>query len=87
MPAPRVHLVLNAAYDTELLDAQFRAFSPFQPEDLSLCHLDEEARPDRLKGFLTGTNCCLRFLSTGQKIPGDFALAPEGPLVSGNLLG
>ena len=84
-PEPRIHLVLNAAYDSALLQAQFRAFSQFQPEDVSFCHLDEESRQGKLSEFLMGTNCCVRFLSTGQKVPGGFALAPEGPLISANL--
>jgi len=77
LPAPRIHLVLNAAYDTIILNEQFRAFSSFQPEDLSFCHLDEEKRQGKLTDFLLGTNCSVRFLSTGQKIPGDFVLAGE----------
>lgn len=77
LPAPRIHLVLNAAYDSIVLIEQFRAFSSFQPEDLSFCHLDEERRQGKLTDFLLGTNCCVRFLSTGQKIPGDFVLADE----------
>jgi flagellar biosynthesis GTPase FlhF len=79
LPAPRVHLVLNAAYETPLLAEQFRAFAPFRPEDLSFCHLDEEKRQGKLLDFLLGTNCCLRFLSTGQKIPGDLVLADAAP--------
>jgi flagellar biosynthesis GTPase FlhF len=71
----RVHLVLNAAYDSSVLTEQFRAFSPFKLEDLSFCHLDEEKRHGKLSDFLLGTNCYLRFLSTGQKIPGDFHVA------------
>ena len=85
--SPRVHLVLNAAYDASLLNEQFRAFSRFKPEDLSFCHLDEEKRQGKLTDFLLGTNCCLRFLSTGQKIPGDFRLAgvstpPQAPVLA-----
>jgi flagellar biosynthesis protein FlhF len=75
LPAPRVHLVLNAAYETSILAEQFRAFSAFQPEDLSFTHLDEEKGQAKLLDFIQGTNCCLRFLSTGQKIPGDLVLA------------
>jgi flagellar biosynthesis protein FlhF len=75
LPAPRIHLVLNAAYEPHLLADQFRAFAPFQPEDLSFCHLDEEKRQGKLLDFLLGTNCCLRFLSAGQKVPGDLIIA------------
>jgi flagellar biosynthesis protein FlhF len=79
LPNPRVHLVLNAAYDTGILTEQFRAFARFHPEDLSLCHLDEEQREGKLMDFLKGTKCSLRFLSTGQKIPGDFVVADAIP--------
>jgi flagellar biosynthesis GTPase FlhF len=75
LPSPRVHLVLNAAYETSILSEQFHAFAQLQPEDLSFCHLDEERRQGKLLDFILGTNCSLRFLSTGQKIPGDFFLA------------
>jgi flagellar biosynthesis GTPase FlhF len=72
LPSPRLHLVLNAAYEVTTLLEQYRAFAPFQPEDLSFTHLDEEKRHDKLLGFATGTNCPVRFLSGGQKIPGQF---------------
>ena len=74
----RVHLVLNAAYETETLIAQCRAFAALEPEDVILTHLDEVSSPVRLWNFLFGTNCSVRFVSGGQKIPGDFrAAAPE----------
>jgi flagellar biosynthesis GTPase FlhF len=75
LPSPRVHLVLNAAYETTILSYQFRAFAAFQPEDISFCHLDEEKRQGKLLDLVLGTNCCVRFLSNGQKIPGDLVLA------------
>src|SRR5579883_1195964 len=79
---PRVHLVLNGAYDSAVLQAQLLAFSAFDPEDVSFCHLDEEPRSNRLGEFLVGTNCSIRFLSTGQKVPGGFAVAPDPRLIS-----
>jgi flagellar biosynthesis GTPase FlhF len=75
LPQPRVHLVLNAAYETSILAEQFHAFSTLKPEDLSFTHLDEERGQGKLLDFILGTNCCLRFLSTGQKIPGDLVIA------------
>ena len=75
LPSPRLHLVLNAAYETSILAEQYRAFATFGVEDLSLTHLDEERRQGKLLDFVVGTNCSLRFLSTGQKIPGDLVLA------------
>ena len=72
LPAPHVHLVLNAAYDTELLFEQFRAFATFLPEDLIFTHLDEEHRRVKLWNFVLGTNCHLGWLAGGQKLPGEF---------------
>jgi flagellar biosynthesis GTPase FlhF len=78
MPSPRVHLVLNAAYEMPALLAQWRAFEAFAPEDLIFTHLDEEARGVKLWNFVFGTNCSVRFLGAGQKIPGEFKNAsPE----------
>ena len=77
-PSPRVHLVLNAAYETSALLAQCRAFEACQPEDLIFTHLDEEPRRVKLWNFVFGTNCSLRFLGAGQNIPGEFRSAsPE----------
>jgi len=78
LPAPRAHLVLNAAYEASVLLAQWRAFAPCGPEDLIFTHLDEEPRRVKLWNFVFGTNCSLRFLGAGQKIPGEFRVAsPE----------
>src|SRR6185312_3773270 len=32
LPSPRVHLVLNAAYETTVLFEQFRGFAPLKPD-------------------------------------------------------
>jgi flagellar biosynthesis GTPase FlhF len=72
LPSARVHLVLNAAYDQAILQEQFRAFGRFNPEDVSFTHLDEERRSEKVWEFVAGTNCTVRFLSSGQKIPGEF---------------
>jgi flagellar biosynthesis protein FlhF len=78
LPSPRVHLVLNAAYETPALLTQWHAFEACQPEDLIFTHLDEEPRRVKLWNFVFGTNCSLRFLGAGQKIPGEFRSAsPE----------
>jgi flagellar biosynthesis protein FlhF len=78
LPSPRVHLVLNAAYEMSALLAQWRAFELCAPEDLIFTHLDEEPRRVKLWNFVFGTNCSLRFLGAGQKIPGEFRSAsPE----------
>jgi flagellar biosynthesis protein FlhF len=84
LPSPRVHLVLNAAYDTPVLFEQFRAFASFQPEDVSFTHLDEERRRAKLWNFVLGTSCPLCFLSAGQKIPGDFCPAAVPLLLWGS---
>jgi flagellar biosynthesis protein FlhF len=75
LPSPRVHLVLNAAYETAALMAQWRAFAAFEPEDLVFTHMDEEQRRIKLWNLVFGTNCSPRFLSAGQKIPGEFLQA------------
>ena len=75
LPAPHVHLVLNAAYDTELLFEQFRAFAAFLPENLIFTHLDEEHRRVKLWNFVLGTNCHIGWLAGGQKLPGEFRAA------------
>jgi flagellar biosynthesis GTPase FlhF len=75
LPSPRLHLVLNAAYETGALLAQWRAFEPFEPEDVILTHWDEELRRVKLWNLVLGTNCSIRFLSGGQKIPGEFRAA------------
>jgi flagellar biosynthesis GTPase FlhF len=72
LPAPHIHLVLNAAYETSSLFEQIHAFAPLHPEDLIFTHLDEERRRVKLWNFVLGTNFSIRFLSAGQKIPGDF---------------
>ena len=79
---PRVHLVLNAAYEMPALLAQWRAFEACQPEDLIFTHLDEESRRVKLWNFVFGTNCSLRFLGAGQKIPGEFRNASPELLLS-----
>ncbi|MBC8097742.1 MAG: hypothetical protein H7Y43_18230 [Akkermansiaceae bacterium] len=78
LPNPHVHLVLNAAYETSTLLAQHRAFSVLQPQDLIFTHLDEEERVVKLWNFVFGTQTPIRFVSAGQKIPGEFRkAAPE----------
>jgi len=76
--SPRIHLVLNAAYDTHLLLQQVRAYALLPIEDLILTHLDEESRWGKVWNLVLGTNFPIRFLSAGQNIPGDFLPAtPE----------
>ena len=78
LPHPQVHLVLNAAYEGSLLQSQLRAFSVLPVTDLIFTHLDEETRWGKLWNIVIGTNYCIRFVSAGQNIPGDWAEAtPE----------
>ncbi len=70
--SPRLHLVLNGAYDTSILLAQVRAFSALPIDDLIITHLDEESRWGKVWNFALGTNYSLRHFGTGQNIPGDF---------------
>ena len=80
LPAPHIHLVLNAAYDTEVLFEQFHAFAPLQPEDVIFTHLDEEQRRVKLWNFVIGKNCPLGWLAGGQKLPGTFVSAEASEL-------
>jgi flagellar biosynthesis protein FlhF len=73
--SPRIHLVLNGAYDASLLLAQARAFEALPVEDVILTHLDEESRWGKVWNLVMGTNFSLRYFSTGQNIPGDFCPA------------
>lgn len=75
LPSPRIHLVLNAAYDTSLLLTQARAFAGLEPEDIICTHLDEETRWGKLWNLVLGTKFTLRFLGAGQNIPGRFISA------------
>lgn len=78
LKVPRVHLVLNAAYETPVLLAQARAFCALPVKDLLITHLDEEPRWGKLWNIVLGTNRPIRFLSAGQNIPGEFgAASPE----------
>jgi flagellar biosynthesis GTPase FlhF len=75
LPNPHIHLVLNGAYETQTLLSQWHAFAALNPEDLIFTHLDEEVRRVKLWNLVFGTNCTIRFLSAGQKIPGEFRKA------------
>ena len=72
---PQVHLVLNGAYESQILLAQARAFGALPIEDVIVTHLDEETRWGKLWNLALGTNYPIRSLSTGQNIPGDFCAA------------
>ena len=72
---PHVHLVLNAAYETSTLFAQWNAFSVLKPEDLTFTHLDEETRRIKLWNFVFEADCGIRFLSAGKQMPGEFQAA------------
>jgi len=80
LPAPHIHLVLNAANETILLFEQFTWFAQLTPEDLIFTHLDEEHRRVKLWNFVLGTNCSLGWLGGGQKIPGEFHRAESSLL-------
>ena len=79
---PRVHLVLNGACDVAILLAQVRAFSPLPIDSLIVSHLDEESRWGKLWNLVLGTNYSIRFLSTGQNIPGDFLEASAAAILN-----
>ncbi|HEY3863227.1 MAG TPA: hypothetical protein VGO59_15200 [Verrucomicrobiae bacterium] len=70
--SPHTHLVLNGAYDINVLLAQARAFSVLPLEDLIISHLDEEPHWGKLWNLALGTSLPIRFLSAGQNVPGEF---------------
>ena len=81
LTSPRLHLVLNAAYDAAILQKQVRSFSGLPLADVSFTHLDEEIRAGKIWNLLLGTNCRPGFLAGGQNIPGDFSRADASGLV------
>ncbi|MBI5801366.1 MAG: hypothetical protein HZA92_11690 [Verrucomicrobia bacterium] len=86
-PDAQIHLVLNAAYDPQLLLAQARAWSHLPISDLVLTHLDEEPRQGKLWNLVLGTKFALRFLGAGQNVPGDFCAASPEKLLSATFAG
>jgi flagellar biosynthesis protein FlhF len=83
--SPRVHLVLNAAYDSALLLEQARAFSVLPVEDLIVTHLDEEVRWGKLWNLMLGTKYSIRYFSDGQNIPGNFHAASAETILARQL--
>ena len=82
---PRIHLVLNGAYDISVLLAQVRAFAALPVEDLVISHLDEVSRWGKVWNLVLGTNYSVRYFSTGQNIPGDFCEASAETLLNRQL--
>jgi flagellar biosynthesis protein FlhF len=80
--APRLHLALNGAYDVSVMQEQARACAALPVEDLIITHLDEESRWGKLWNLVLGTNYPIRWLSTGQNIPGDFCAATAETLLA-----
>jgi flagellar biosynthesis protein FlhF len=87
LPDACVHLVLNAAYETELLMDQARLFAALNPIDLILTHLDEEPRWGKLWNLVFGTNFAVRSLSAGQNVPGDLIPAAAERLLEHQFAG
>jgi flagellar biosynthesis protein FlhF len=78
----RVHLVLNAAYESDTLLAQARAFSVLPLADIIVTHLDEELRWPKLWNIVLGTNLPISFLGAGQNLPGIFERASSRNLLA-----
>jgi flagellar biosynthesis protein FlhF len=78
----RVHLVLNAAYESDTLLAQARAFSVLPVVDTIVTHLDEELRWPKLWNLVLGTNLPISFLGAGQNLPGIFERAASRNLLA-----
>jgi flagellar biosynthesis protein FlhF len=82
LPEQETLLVLNAAYEMPVLLAQVRAFGNLPIDGLVFTHLDEETRWGKLWNFVYGTNYTVRFLCSGQNVPGDFFEATAERLIS-----
>jgi len=72
LPSPHIHLVLTARMKRRCCWLNGAAFAALEPADVTFTHLDEETRRVKLWNLVFGTNCTIRFLSAGQKIPGEF---------------
>jgi flagellar biosynthesis GTPase FlhF len=78
-----VHLVVNAAYESPVMLAQARAFAAALPvADIIVSHLDEEPRWGKLWNLMLGTGLPIRYLSSGQNIPGEFVGASAERVLS-----
>jgi flagellar biosynthesis protein FlhF len=82
LPPAQVHLVLNAAYESSILQAQAQAFRQLPVQDIVLTHLDEEVRWGKLWNLVLGTNYRVGWLSAGQNIPGTFVAATAGEIIA-----
>lgn len=78
----QVHLVLNAAYETNTLLNQLRAFSTLPISDIIFTHLDEEQRWGKMLNFCFGLKAPISYLSAGQNVPGELAAATVEKIVS-----
>lgn len=77
-----LHLVLNGAYDISVLLSQVRAFSALPIADLVITHLDEEPNWGKMWNLTLGAGHAIRFLSSGQNIPGGFYEATPESILS-----
>jgi len=70
-----IYVVLNAAYHTDVLAKQARAFATLPISGVILSHCDEIEGTTQLKdisAMLHGMDCPVRFLSSGRGSPGSF---------------
>jgi flagellar biosynthesis protein FlhF len=81
-PGAQIHLTLNAAYETNTLLTQLRAFSAFPLSDLVFTHLDEEQKGGKLLNFCFGNKYPIAYFSAGQNVPGDLVVASVQKIVS-----
>lgn len=82
LPTATHYLVLNAAYDNDILKRQIRAYAMFPIDGLILTHLDEEKRWTKILNITIGTNFPLRIVSGGQNIPGYFQAVGSEEILS-----
>jgi flagellar biosynthesis protein FlhF len=81
-PGAQIHLTLNAAYETNTLLNQLRAFSTFAISSLIFTHLDEEQKGGKLLNFCFGNKFPMTYFSAGQNVPGDLVPASIEKILS-----
>lgn len=67
-----VGVVLNLAYEWNVLMSQLKSFQRFRPHALIVTHLDEDASPEKVWNLMLQGQVAVGATSTGPMIPGGF---------------
>lgn len=65
-----VHFVVNAARSRHYFKSTSSSHHPLQPDYIALTHLDEMDHPGSLVPFLDEMDASVRYVSTGDEVPG-----------------